>query len=48
VADLPHLHEIRSVYARHGLQSLRKAFDALDGRASYDDLKLVRVVMMGE
>lgn len=48
VADLPYLHEIRSIYARHGLQSLRKVFEAMDGRASYDDLKLVRVVMMGE
>lgn len=46
IEEIPHLHEIQSVYARHGLQSLRKAFDAMDGRASYDDLKLVRVVMM--
>lgn len=48
IADLPNKHEIRSVYERHGLQSLRKAFEALEGRATYDDLKLVRVVMMGE
>ncbi len=39
---------IREVYEERGLQSMREAFDQFAGRVSYDDLKLVKVVMMAE
>lgn len=48
IADLPGADRIRSVYAEQGLQSMRAAFDAFNGQVSYDDLKLVRLVMLAE
>ena len=48
IEDLPDADRIRLVYEEHGLQSMRKAFDAFAGQVSYDDLKLVRVVLMAE
>lgn len=48
IADLPDADRIRSVYAEHGLQSMREAFDAFQGEVSYDDLKIVKIVMMAE
>lgn len=46
--DMPDAGRIREVYAERGLQSMREAFDAFEGKVSYDDLKLVKVVMMAE
>ena len=48
IADLRHAGEIRMLYEERGLQSMREAFDELEGKVSYDDLKLVKVVMLAE
>ncbi len=48
ITDLRHAEEIRTLYEERGLQSMREAFDQLEGKVSYDDLKLVKVVMMAE
>ncbi len=46
--ELRHAGDIRAMYQERRPQSLREAFDALEGRVSYDDLKLMKVVMMAE
>lgn len=43
-----YVDKIRLLYQERGMQSMRVAFDAFDGKISYDDLKLVKVVMMAE
>ena len=48
VENVAEARHIREVYEERGLQSLREAFDAFEGRVSYDDLKLVKVVMLAE
>ncbi len=46
IDDLPESNEIRSLYEEHGLQFMKPVFEALDGRVPYDNLKLVRMVLM--
>ncbi len=48
IENVPDARRIRDVYEERGLQSMREAFDAFAGHVSYDDLKLVKVVMMAE
>lgn len=48
VEHVPHADTIAAHYEEKGMQSMRDVFDALGGKASYDDIKLVKVVMMAE
>jgi ATP-dependent DNA helicase PIF1 len=48
VENTKYVDKIRALYEERGLQSMREAFDAFEGKISYDDLKLVKVVMMAE
>ncbi len=48
VENVPDARRIRAVYEERGLQSMREAFDTFAGKVSYDDLTLVKVVMMAE
>lgn len=48
VEHTEYVDKIRLLYQERGMQSMRVAFDAFDGKISYDDLHLVRVVMMAE
>jgi len=48
IANIKHAERIRCHYEEHGLQSMRDAFDAFGGEVSYDDLKIVKVVMRSE
>ncbi len=48
IANIRHAEQIRELYEERGLGSMREAFEALKGKVSYDDLKIVKVVMMAE
>lgn len=48
IANIRHAEQIRELYEERGLGSMRDAFEALKGKVSYDDLKIVKVVMMAE
>lgn len=39
---------IRALFEEHGVQYMKPVYEALQGRASYDQIKLVRIVMMSE
>ncbi len=45
IDDLPEADEARALFEEHGLQYMKPVYEALDGRVSYDHLKLVRMVM---
>lgn len=45
IDDVPEVDRIRSLYEEHGFQFMKPVFEALDGRLSYDQLKLARIVM---
>lgn len=40
--------EMKRLFVEHGTEKLRPVFDALEGRVSFDDLKIVRALMMLE
>jgi hypothetical protein len=48
IADLPQANRIRSLFEEHGLERMKPVFDALNGEVSYDDLRLVRLVLKAE
>lgn len=48
IQNIRHAEQIRELYEERGLSSMREAFEALKGKVSYDDLKIVKVVMMAE
>ncbi len=48
IEDLPEVDDIKSLYEEHGLQFMKPVFEALEGRVPYDQLKLVRMVMMAQ
>ncbi len=45
IEDFPEVDAIRSLYEEHGFQFMKPVFEALQGRVSYDQLKLVRIVL---
>ncbi len=45
IVEFPDIDRIRSLFREHGLERMKPVFDALGGAVSYDDLRLVRLVL---